>query len=206
MEKTDLLMLLDTLLSQLPTTVRNLRFPVYGLVDHPLDLSICSYGEGTYSTQQQPYSVSFIFTSPRYPEERNTIEIISADATIEHKKGNPVFELTDARYMALFRQYHLTEDERKQMGTPQRWEGTLTIEGQIFSATILYWSQPRQLALFLLKSKVSILSGMACGPSYEELCQLLQSLQIINMRADVLDEYQNVLYQEVRSWLDRWDQ
>jgi hypothetical protein len=172
--------------------VHTANFPVYGFADHPFNFSIYSYGEGWFGKNRKLYSITFAFSSPYYPEERDNFEMTSSDATVENQEGSGIiYKLRDSiDPTRLFRRYRLTQEEQAQIGTPFIWNGELSITDAVFSAKILSWSRPRQFSLFLLKSEKAVLSGHASGPSYEELLQLLQSSQAINHRDDLLEQYQ----------------
>ncbi len=172
--------------------VHTANFPVYGFADHPFNLSIYSYGEGCFGQERKLYNITFTFSSPLYPEERDNFELVSSDATVENVEGSGIiYTLRDSvDPTRLFRRYRLNQEEQAHIGAPFIWEGELSITDDVFSAKILSWSRPRQFSLFLLKSGKAVLSGHASGPSYEELLKLLQDSQVINHRDDLLGQYQ----------------
>jgi hypothetical protein len=71
------------------------------------------------------------------------------------------------------------------------WEGTLTLEGRHFSGTIWYYASPVKLTGFHFKSEELFLSGFSYGPSCDEVIELLEGLQVLNGRDDVLRQYDN---------------
>lgn len=190
--------------SYIPHLVHGANFPVYGLVNHPLDLSICSCGEGESGESLTLYNVSFTFSSPHYPEERDNFELGSIDATVERQEdARIIYELKDPSEgpifdldTTLFQSYHLRSEEQAHAGPPFVWEETISLAGGVFLGTFRHWSHPRQLSLFLLKAEETVLSGRAYGPSQEELLFLLRSLQVINHQDHLLREYQRELDQE----------
>ena len=62
----------------IPQLVREASFPIYGFVGNPLELTVCSVSWGSSNTRRT--SVGFTYSSPRYPDERDNIEIDSTDA------------------------------------------------------------------------------------------------------------------------------
>jgi hypothetical protein len=181
----------------IPQLIREAPFPVYGLVGNPLELAVCSVSWGSSNTRRT--SVGFTYSSPRYPDERDAIEIDSLDAhqsgivyNPKDASGNPLFDL-DAQ---LFQRYHLSDNVRKQAGSPQVVEGTWTIAQVAFTGEIRHWSQPHQLSRFFLTSQDTWLGGYAFGPSLQDLLQLLQAAVAVNHRDDLLAQYQRELDQE----------
>lgn len=70
--------------------VHTANFPVYGFADHPFNLSIYSYGEGCFGQERKLYNITFTFSSPLYPEERDNFELVSSDATVENVEGSGI--------------------------------------------------------------------------------------------------------------------
>lgn len=189
-------------------TVYAAPFPVYGLTDHPLDLSVSSYGMG-HSHLRKVISVSFIFTSPRYadpyPYNRyaatsKNFQLTSIDATTQHaEREHMVFDLEEPPEGQLFQSeagwvlqdHHFSEAEHKQAGRPLVWEGTLSLAHTVFSGKVLHWRRPLHASLFLLKSDETVLTGNAFGPSDQELMQLLEGLQVLNHQDEWLRHYQD---------------
>ena len=186
----------------IPQLVHTASFLVYGLVDKPLELTVCSASKGSMNGQLT--SIGFTFSSPLYPGERDNYEISSSDA----KQQGVVYDLKDPTKgplfdfdSTLFQQYHLSNEERAQAGKPYVWEGEFTVADSVFFSKIRYWSHPHQLSLFLLQGEETVLSGRAYGPSYQELLQLLKGLQTINHRDGLLMQYQYELDQETERLL-----
>lgn len=186
-------------------TVHAATFPVYGLIGHPLGLSIIKHGLGM-SHLATLVSISFAFTSPRYSDSTNpsystrseNFRITSVDAMMQSPEGKQVpFDLENASEdqffnskTGLFRGYHFSKEEQKQAGSPFIWEGILSLANTVFSGKVLYWRHPLQVCTFLLKSEETILIGNAYGPLYDDFIQLLEGLQIINHQDDLLRQYQ----------------
>ncbi len=148
----------------IPHVVHAANFPIYGLVNHPLNLSLCSFSEGGFGNPLTLNSVGFTFSSPHYPEERDNFEMSSSNAAVERQEGTRIiFELKDPAKgpifdfdTTLFQGYHLSLEEQAQAGTPSVWEETIRLEGVLFSGTFRHWSHPRPLSLFLLKAEETI--------------------------------------------------
>lgn len=195
------------LLGNVLEAVHAAPFPVYGPVGHPLDLALSNQGVGI-SHFGNFMSASLIFTTPRYsypypwlcysPKSKN-FELISVDGAVQRsEKEHMVFDLEEPsegqvfndQTEWLFQEHHFSEEERKQAGSPITWEGTITLAHTAFSGKMLYWRRPLHVSTFLLKSEETILTGKTCGPSDEELMQLLEGLQVLNQQDDVLKRYQ----------------
>jgi hypothetical protein len=183
--------------SSIPELVHEAPFSVYGLIDSPLELAVCSVSWG--SANAQCTSIGLTFSSPRYSERRENITIHSIDAhqsgivyNPKDASGNPLFDL-DAQ---LFEMYRLSDDVRKQARSPQVVEGTFPIADVVFTGEIHYWSRPHQLSWFHLTSDETLLDGSTFGPSLQDLLQLLKEAVIINHHDDLLVQYQQELDQE----------
>ena len=189
----------------LPQIIHSVRFPVYGFINSE-EFSIRSLSIGRFGEPLVLNSVSLTFSSSRYPGEHNTIDISSIYKEIQQQgHGKILYDLQDPSEGPLFsfdtyvfEHYHLDEKERIQAGPPLVWEGTLSIDNVDFSAKVRFWSSPYLISLFLLKAEKTVLSGYAHGPSYDELLHLLQSLQIINHRDELIELYQRRLDQETK--------
>jgi hypothetical protein len=181
----------------IPELVHEAPFPVYGLIDSPLELAVCSVSWGSASTRCT--SIGLTFSNPRYPERRQNITIDSLDAhqsgivyNPKDASGNPLFDL-DAH---LFEMYRLSNDVRKQAGSPQVVEGTFPIADVVFTGERRYWSRPYQLSGFHLTSDETLLDGSTLGLSLQDLLQLLKEAVIINQHDKLLIQYQQELDQE----------
>jgi hypothetical protein len=188
---------------RIPEAVQATHFPVYGLVNHPFDLSVCSHGLGI-SPLAHLMSISLTFTSPRYSSSprhavrSQNFEITSVDTTAQQQERvHMIFELKDQsegrffdKRTGQFRLYDFSEEAQKQAGNPLVWEGMLSIADTVFSGKILHWAHLLQFSAFLLKSEKTLLIGHAYGPSYDELIQLLENLQVINHQDNLLNQYQ----------------
>ncbi len=169
----------------IPALVRLAAFPIYGLIDNPLELSLCSLGTGG-GVWHGIIDISFTFSSPRYPEEREIFTLASSAP----QERNFIYD-AELAIESLFWSYR--QLERAQFGSPSLWEGEIIIAGVTFSGTIHSWSQPQQLSLFRLKGEKTILSGHSFGLEYDNLLSLLKAAQPINEQDDVLAQYQREL-------------
>ena len=178
-----------------PTTVseavRAAQFPVYGIIDHALALSICSHGLGI-SHLGNLMSISLTFTSSHrsinspYSAESQNFTITSVDAaTQQQEREQMTFDLRDPRASKF------SKEEQKPIGDPLIWEGNFPIANDVFSGKILHWTHPFPTSAFLLKSERTILIGDGYGPSYKDAVQLLKDLQIINHQDSLLLQYQH---------------
>lgn len=191
----------------IPDAVHAVQFPVYGLTDHPFDLSLLSHGLGI-SHLGNLVHVELVFTSPRYftspldyrySAKRQNFCITSIDAAIESSERESIILDVDDHFKSqffddktgVFRVYQFSEEEQRQAGSPLIWEGTLSIANVIFSGKMLHWRSPLQVSTFFLKSEKTILTGRASGPLDKELMQLLEGLQVVNHQEDVLRQYQH---------------
>lgn len=191
----------------IPESVRAASFPVYGLIDHPLDLSVSSHGLGISHVGNLVH-ISFDFTSPQYSEpfhrytpKVKNFEILSIDvAGLEPAQvesiiidiGEPAEgQVFNDKAERLFQKYHFSEEEQKQAGSPSAWIGTLSLATTVFSGKMFYWKSPLHVSSFFLQSEKTILTGSACGLLFEEVRHLLEGLQVINDQEDLLRQYQH---------------
>jgi len=73
------------------------------------------------------------------------------------------------------------------MRNPFAWEGTITLEGKPFSGAIRYYAAPLLVSGFHFKWEKT---GVSYGPSCDEVIELLEGLQVLNGRDDVLKQYE----------------
>jgi hypothetical protein len=163
------------------------EFPIYGILDRPLDLRLCHYGR--YFTQDLCLmSVQLTFTSPHYGSfEPNTpqshhFRVDSVNAQI--KQEDHEFTLEDVKLDPFLQEQIL------QAGDPFSWEGTFFLSGIHFSGLIRHYASPHHISVFLLKSERTILMGYAYGPSCDELVHLLEGLQVISRRDEIIKQYE----------------
>src|SRR5579883_814946 len=194
-------------------TIHAASFPIYGLVNHPFELFVCSFGLGI-SHLGFLISTTFTFSSPRYSDthprfsyysvKSKNFEITSIDAAAQrHEREHMLFDLEEppkgqvfsGEAKWLFQDHHFSEEEQKQAGSPSTWKGTLSLANITFSGKVLSWKAPLRVSQFLLKSEETILLGHAYGPSIEELIQLLKNLQVMNHQDTLLNQYQQEIHQ-----------
>ncbi len=187
----------NLLLPPVPEIIHQAQFPVYGLVDHPLDLVVCSYEVNGFHNRYS--AIGFGYSSFRYPQARVNVSIVSLSP---HREGI-VYDAKDAAGKLLrdgdaelFDTYQLSHEVRKQAGNPKIFSKTLSIAETIFTGEIRYWSHPHQLSRSFLTSEETLLAVSTFGPSLEELLQLLQATTVINSLEDLLAQYQQELDQE----------
>ena len=191
-------------------------FPIYGLADQPLGLTVCS--AGCQSAGFRLRSVGFCFSSPRYPQARKAVRIGSAANTGGAFRPPNTYgfaynaEATAGASSAqshppdaqLFEFYRLSAAEQAQAGDPVVQQVALTIAQESFTGERYFWAHPYPLSWFYLTSEKTRLAGSALGPSEEELLHLLEGLVVLNERADLGAEYQLELDQE-RARLAQYD-
>jgi hypothetical protein len=175
----------------IPATVQAAAFPIYGIVNRLSGLSVCAHGLGI-SHLARLISVTHNYTSPRYPVNpyssvnSENLTINSIDAAVQRPdREQMVFDIESVSRNLFGKKEPLYTE------SPFIWEGTLSIDNVNFSGEIRYWAHSaRTFTFFLLHSEKTILVGNAYGPSFEELIQFLVSLQVINQRPDLLQQYQ----------------
>ncbi len=181
----------------IPELVSKASFPVYGFVNNPYELKLCSISWGDSNSRQM--HIGFVFSSPQYPEKREAFIIDSLDAhepgvvyDPKDDAGASFFDL-DAQ---LFEKYRLGNNVRKQAGEPQIIQDRLVIVARAFTGEIFYWSQPYRLSRFYFANEETILTGMTCELSLQEVLDLLQGVEIVNQKEHTLSQYQQELEQE----------
>jgi hypothetical protein len=173
---------------QVAALLQAASFPVYGIADRLLDLSMCSLGYE--STGFRLSGVNFRFSSPRFPQVREAVHISSAE-----NKPPVVMDLYPPQPF-LFRQYRLSAAEQAQAGEPAIRQLTMTIGQVPFTGECYFWAQPYPLSWFYLKNQKVRLVGSALGLSQEDVVSLLEGLVVLNERADLAAHYQLELDQE----------
>jgi hypothetical protein len=173
----------DDLPNTLAGRIAAAQFPVYGVVNRPLGLILCSYGSGFARDLDQLTDINLIFVSSRYPSYPPDV-LPSQNFTIDSMVARDDREISDVNLGPVLK--GLIGQERKAF----LWEGTLSIANTPFYGTIQYYASPLQISAFLLKSDKTLLLGHAYGPSCDEIIELLEGLQVLNGRDDVLKQYQ----------------
>jgi hypothetical protein len=159
------------------------QFPIYGIVDHPLDLISDSR---IVSTESLPFptvtSIVLNFTSPRYPSclsKRFPLRNFRVRSQVAQEvrlgEWDEVLDL-------------LVQEQEQLVRNPFLWEGSLSLAGTIFHGKMRYYATPLKLSEYHLMSEKSYVSGYACGPSCDELIELLEGLEVLNGRDEVIRE------------------
>jgi hypothetical protein len=163
------------------------RFPVYGIIDRPLDLRLCHH-DRCFTQDRRLMSVQLTFTSPRYgsfdpnaPQSRH-FRVDSVNAQM--KQENREYTLEDVNLDPFL------QEQIQQAGEPFSWEETFFLSGIHFSGRIRHYASPHHLSVFLLTSERTILMGYAFGPSCDELMHLLEGLQVISRRDEIIRQYE----------------
>ena len=168
------------------------RFPVYGIIDRPLDLRLCHH-DRRFMQDLRLMSIQLTFTSPRYgPFEPNTpqsrhFRVDSVNAQMKQEDREYTLEDVDL--------HPFLQEQIQQAGDPFAWEGTFFLSGIHFSGKIRHYASPHHISVFLLTSERTILMGYAFGPSCDELMYLLEGLQVISRRHEVIKQYEEECHQ-----------
>ncbi len=179
----------------IPKFVMLADFPVYGFVDPLADLSLESLFSCSFSNYRVNF-IGFLFSSSQSPEEQRRKLYVSSGRAGKAAAGEGLRFLDTIsgynHYEQLLRLYQLNKDSSKQIDTPSLWKGEISIGQQSFSGEIRSWSQPYKLTLFSFKQDNNVsLEGNALGFSMEGMLHVLNTLEIINHRTDILFKYQN---------------
>ncbi len=155
------------------------QFSIYGIVGYPLGL--IRYGAIT-STGDDP-SIALDYTSPRYPSYPNemlalrTFRVVSAPPqNASLREGDEILDL-------------VIQEQGQPVRNPFLWEGSLSIAGALFQGKIRYYATPLKLSEYYFLSEESFVGGRAYGPSCDELIELLEGLQVLNGRDEVIKQY-----------------
>ena len=162
----------------LTETFAEVQMPVYGVIDldHPLDLTLRGH---FLSIAIDKSVVTLSFISSRYPPcpfdaRMSTLQIATANG---HLVKDSLLERELLEHCQPLR-------------NPFRWEGTITLEGIPFSGTMWYYAAPLRASGFNFQSEKSFVSGFSYGPSCDEMIELLEGLQVLNGREDVIRRYE----------------
>ncbi len=165
-------------------TIAVTQFPVYGIVGCPLDLT---YDSRWVDIGAIPFpavtSITLSFTSPRYPSYSSEMLVIK---TFQVRSAWP--QIVSPEEPNSLRDYILQE-QGQPVRNPFLWEGSLSIAGTLFQGKIRYYATPLKLSWYHLLSEESFLEGYSYGPSCDELIELLEGLQVLNGRDEVIKQY-----------------
>lgn len=168
-------------------------FPVYGLVNNPLDLTLQGVGWSGGGSSQVG-SISLHFSSLRYTSTDSHFDLTSGQANQPGIYSPPENDEAMARQFdqhLFFSLYAFNERARQEpIAEPVIWRGEVLIEGETFSGFIRAWSEPEAIARFQFASGDMMLSGQTRGPLLDEVQQLIKGLAVINQRDDLLAQYQ----------------
>jgi hypothetical protein len=155
------------------------QFPVYGIVGRPLGLTCY----GLHEVIGYDPSLALDYTSSRYPSYPNemlalqTFRVISARSRIVNlDQPDSIIDL-------------VLQEQEQPVRNPFLWEGTLSIADTLFQGKIRYYTPPLKLSWYRLLSEESFLEGYSYGPSCDELIELLEGLQVLNGRDEVIKQY-----------------
>jgi hypothetical protein len=165
-------------------TIAAAQFPVYGIVGRPLDLT---YESRMVNNEALPFpvvtSIALSFTSPRYPScpsERFPIRTFRVRSALpQNARLDDWDEVLDL----------VIQEQGQPVRNPFLWEGSLSIAGTLFQGKMRYYATPLKLSEYRLLSEESFVSGRAYGPSCDELIELLEGLQVLNRRDELIKQY-----------------
>ncbi len=162
-------------------TIAAVQFPVYGIVGRPLDLT---YSGRWVTTGCIPFlaivSITLDFMSPRYP------------SYLVQGVPFPNFRVQSEllQYPKLGNWSSLLDLVVQEQGQPERnpffWEGSLSIAGTLFHGKMRYYATPLKLSEYHLVSEKGFVGGYAAGPSCDELIELLEGLEVLNGRDELI--------------------
>jgi hypothetical protein len=160
----------------LAKTLAEVKIPVYGIVDLPEDLTFRGHFINTGILHSR---VTLLFRSTHYPpypfdDRMSTLQI-----------GTSTNDMSQSSIPD-----RMLKEQTQPLRNPFVWEGTITLEGKPFCGTIRYYASPVKLTGFHFKSEELFLSGLSYGPSCDEVIELLEGLQVLNGRDDVLKQYE----------------
>ena len=181
----------------IPEIVHLAAFPIYGIVNNSFILAIRSFCYGKMVAKIS--STTFIFSSSLDASEREHVEIASFDAkerSIIHN-SNISSSLHTNNNDWILRRYHISYEEQKNISKPFLLKKEFTVGTISFTGELWHCSQPYHLSVFSLRSEKTVLAGSACGLSEREMLSLLENLEVVNDRDDVLMRYQCELDQRM---------
>lgn len=152
-------------------------FPVYGIVDHPQDLTF----DGVITGGSYRPSIALSFKSPRYPSYPNE-KLPLRNFRVETRHASVIISSDGILPMVL-------QEQVQPVRNPFLWDGTLSIAGTPFCGAIRYYATPLKMSGYNFKSDETLLHGVSYGPSCDEIIELLEGLQVLNGRDDVLKQY-----------------
>ena len=183
---------LEDALKTLVGTIAATQFPVYGIVGHPLDLTSDSRIVGTgylpfMNIGSPPFltvtSILLNFTSSRYPScpsKRFPLRNFRVQSEVaQEARLRDWDEILDM----------VVQEQEQPVRNPFLWEGSLSIAGTLFQGKMRYYATPLKLSEYRLVSEKSYVSGYANGPSCDELIELLEGLEVLNGRDEVIKQY-----------------
>ncbi len=165
-------------------TIAAVQFPVYGIVGHPLDLT---YESRMVNNEAIPFptvtSLVLSFTSPCYPScpsKRFPLRTFRVQSALPQRaRLDDWDEVLDL----------VVQEQEQPVRNPFLWEGSLSIAGTLFQGKMRYYATPLKLSEYHLVSEKSYMRGYANGPSCDELIELLEGLEVLNGRDEVIKQY-----------------
>ena len=152
------------------------QFPVYGVVGRPLGLTCYGLHE---ATGYDP-SLALDYTSSRYPSYPNemlalrTFRVLSAPSRIAGlHQSDSIIDM-------------VIQEQEQPVREPFLWEGSLSIAETLFHGKMRYYATPLKLSEYHLVSEKSYMRGYANGPSCDELIELLEGLEVLNGRDELI--------------------
>jgi len=150
----------------LSETLAEIKIPVYGIVDLPDHLACNGLFVNNTDVHER---VTLLFKSTRWLS-------LQIETGINDVRRGPVPS-------------SMLKMQRQPLRIPFVWDVTVTLDGRPFCGTIHYYASPVKLFGFQFKSEELFLSGFFHGTSCDEGIELLEGLQVLNGRADVIKQY-----------------
>jgi hypothetical protein len=165
-------------------TIAAAQFPVYGIVSHPLGLTRCSLFT---NIEAIPFpavtSLTLDYTSPRYPSYPSERLPLRTFRVRSERPRNAKLDGWDEVLDLVI------QEQAQPVRNPFLWEGTLSLGGMLFQGKIRYYATPLKLSEYYLLSEKAFLEGYSYGPCCDELIELLEGLQVLNGRDEVIKQY-----------------
>ena len=174
----------------LSSKIENAQMPVYGVSENPFGLTLS--GTRLSEVPRGPDEVQLIFVSPGPVEPNIIVNFTSSRADVRRIKRPAGYGFGPDSDKALrFLTAHKPELISKlDSVSPGSITRHIAIPGFDIDTEILNWPEPINLFTLSLRDDENIFSVISIGLSEEELLQLSGSIEVVNDRRDLLQQYQ----------------